>query len=77
MQRATRARKLNKRELKRNGNISRIRSVGERPFAVIKNVFKNGYTNVKTLGRVSIKEMFKYLSYNLYQLVTLDMKRLA
>lgn len=77
MQRATRAKKLNKRELKRNGNISRIRSVGERPFAVIKNVFKNGYTNVKTLGRVSIKEMFKFLSYNLYQLVTLEMKQLA
>jgi IS5 family transposase len=74
MKRATRGRKLNGGEQKRNKAISRIRSVGERPFAVIKCVFKGGRTKVKTLGRVSIKEMFRCFAFNLYQLVTLDMK---
>lgn len=74
MKRGTRGRKLNGGEQKRNKSISRIRSVGERPFAVIKRVFRGGETKVKTLERVSIKEMFKCFAYNLYQLVTLDMK---
>jgi hypothetical protein len=34
-------------------------------------------TMVKTLGRVRVKETFKCFGYDLYQLVTLERKRLA
>ena len=76
MKRATRARKLNGGEQKRNRAISRIRSPGERPFSVVKRVFHNDRTNVKTLERVVVKEMFKFFAYNLYQLVTLERQKL-
>src|SRR3989338_8362227 len=74
MKRATKSKKLNGGELKRNKMISRIRSPLERPFSVVKRVFNGARTMVKTLARVSIKEMFKLFSYNLYQLVTLKRK---
>ena len=74
MKRANRARKLNGGEQKRNRKISRIRSPGERPFAVIKRVFHGTRTYVKTLIRVRVKEMFKCFAFNLYQLVTLKRK---
>lgn len=77
MQRAVRGYKLNGGQLKRNHAISVIRAVGERPFSVIKYVFHAGYTYIKTLPRVAIKELFKALAYNLYQLVTLKRKTLA
>ena len=77
MKRGTRAGKLNGGEQRYNKAISRIRAPGERPFGVIKRVFNGGRTFVKTLGRVSIKEMFKCFAYNLYQLVSLQRKRLA
>jgi len=75
MKRATRERKLNGGEQKRNKAISRIRAPGERPFAVIKRTFNGAHTFVKTLKRVSIKEMFKAFAYNLYQLITLERKK--
>lgn len=74
MKRATKSRKLNGGELLRNKAISRIRSIGERPFAVIKRVFNGDRTQVKTLERVMMKELFKCFAYNLYQLVTLERK---
>ena len=77
MKRATKSRKLNGGEQKRNKAISRVRAPGERPFAVIKRVFHNGRTLVKTLARVAIKEVFKAFSFNLYQLVTLKRHELA
>lgn len=77
MKRATKSRKLNGGELKYNKTISKIRAPGERPFSVVKRVFHGGRTLVKTLKRVSIKEMFKFIAYNLYQLVTLKRKELA
>lgn len=77
MKRGTRKGKLNGGEQKRNRAISRIRAPGERPFGVIKRVFSGDRTSVKTLERVSIKEMFKCFGYNLYQLVTLERKKLA
>lgn len=73
MKRAVRGHPLSDKEIEKNVAISRIRAPGERPFAVIKNVF-NG---VKTLVRVSIKEMFKCFAFNLYQMVTLKRKKLA
>lgn len=74
MKRATRARKLNGGEQLRNKAISRIRAPGERQYSVIKRVFHGERTQVKTLERVMIKEMFKCFAYNLYQLVTLERK---
>src|SRR3989338_2254466 len=76
MKRGTRARKINGGEQRRNKAISRIRAPGERPFSVVKRVFHNDRTNVKTLEHVVIKEMFKFFAYNLYQLVTLERKKL-
>ena len=77
MKKATKSRKLNGGELKRNRAISTVRAPGERPFAVIKRVFHNGRTLVKTLVRVAIKEVFKAFSFNMYQLVTLKRHELA
>ena len=77
MQRAVRGRKLNGGQQKRNLSISRIRAAVERPFGVIKRVFHGDRTYVKTLERVSIKEMFKAFAYNLYHLFTLERRRLA
>lgn len=76
MKRATRSRKLNGGEQLRNKAISRIRSQGERPYAVMKKVFNGDRTNVKTLERVVMKELFKCFAYNLYQLVTLQRKEI-
>lgn len=77
MKRGTRAGKINGGEQKRNKMISRIRAPGERPFSVMKIVFHGGRTLVKTLERVRVKEVFKCIAYNLYQLVTLEKKKLA
>src|SRR3990172_2008204 len=77
MKRAARGHPLIEKEIKRNRAISSIRSPGERPFGVIKKVFHGGTTRVKTLARVSIKEMFNCFAFNAYQLVTLQRKKLA
>jgi IS5 family transposase len=77
MKRAVRGRRLNGGEQRRNKAIGRIRAPGERPFSVIKRVFHGDRTMVKTLGRVRVKETFKCFGYDLYQLVTLERKRLA
>jgi len=77
MLRGTRKHRLNGGQQKRNKKISKIRSPGERPFAVIKRVFHGSHTCVKTLARVHIKEMFKCFAFNLYQLVTLKRKTLS
>ena len=77
MKRGTRAGKINGGEQKRNRMISRIRAPGERPFGVIKRVFNGGRTLVKTLERVRIKEVFKCFAFDLYQLVTLERKKIA
>jgi IS5 family transposase len=77
MKRGTRARKITGGEQKRNKIISRIRAPGERPFGVMKRVFHGERTLVKTLERVRIKEVFKCFAFDLYQLVTLERKKLA
>ena len=77
MKRNTRGRKINGGEQKRNRMIGRIRSPGERPIGVIKRVFNGGRTFVKSLARVKIKEMFKCFAFDLYQLVTLERKKIA
>ena len=77
MQRAVRGRPLTEKEEERNRRISKIRSPGERPFAVMKEVFHDGVTYVTTLARVHLKNIFVCFAYNLYQLVTLERKRIA
>lgn len=77
MKRAARGHPLSDKEVEKNQAISKIRAPGERSFAVIKNVFNGTKTRVKTLVRVSIKEMFKCFAFNLYQSVTLKRKKLA
>ncbi len=77
MKRGTRAGKITEEEKERNRKISSVRSPGERPFSVLKNIFHGSYTQVKNLQRVSIKEMFKCFAYNLYQMVTLQKKMIA
>lgn len=53
-----------------NKAVSKVRVIGERPFSVVKYVFKGGYTFVKNLERVSIGQMFVYFAYNLFNLFT-------
>jgi len=77
MKRAVRGRRLNGGEQRRNRALGRVRAPGERPFSVIKRVFRGDRTLVKKCERVRVKEMFKCVGYNLYQLVTLERKRLA
>jgi IS5 family transposase len=61
----------------RNKRIAKKRAPGERPFSVIKRTFNGDRTYVKTLPRVRVKEMFKCFAYDLYQLVTLERKRIS
>ena len=61
----------------RNKRISKKRAPGERPFSVIKRTFHGDRTYVKTLPRVRAKELFKCFAYDLYQLVTLERKRIS
>jgi IS5 family transposase len=71
MWRATRGHPLSSWDRRRNLQISKIRSPGERPFAVIKTFFKAAHVLVTTVGRVHIKMIFTAVAYNLYQLGTL------
>ena len=71
MYRATRGHPLSKWDRLRNLLISKIRAPGERPFAVIKTVFKAAHVLVTTVQRVNVKMAFTAIAYNLYQLRTL------
>lgn len=75
MQRATRGHPLQEIYKRWNRKITDVRSRIERTFAVTKRVFDGAYTFVKTIGRVRVKEVFKCFAFNLYQLVTLEKKR--
>jgi len=75
MQRATRGHPLTEKQKESNYKISQIRCQGERPFSVIKKIFNGGFTYVKTLARVTIKEMFKCFAFDLYQFVTIEKKK--
>ena len=68
MKRATRNHPISTKDKRRNKAISRVRSLGERPYAVIKRVFHAGYVMVTTVERVNIKNLFSCFSYNLYRM---------
>ena len=72
MKRAVRGHPLGIRDKLRNKRIVRKRSAGERPYAVIKNIFKSGHLLVTTTLRAHTKNLFTCLCYNLLQLKTLQ-----
>jgi IS5 family transposase len=67
MNRATRGHPLSIREKLRNKRITRKRAPGERPYAVIKNIFKSGHVKVTTTIRTHTKNIFTCFCYNLLQ----------
>ena len=71
MHRATRGHPLSIKENRRNKAISRTRALVERPFAMIKRVFKAGQLMVTTVARVRVKNTFSCINFNLRQLLTL------
>jgi len=71
MKKGARDHPIDIRDKLRNKRISRIRSPGERPYAVIKNVFKGGHTRVTTLERVDVKMMMTCFCFNVFQLLTI------
>ncbi|WP_067092574.1 IS5 family transposase [Methanobrevibacter curvatus] len=71
MDKATRNNPLSIRQKLRNKRIARKRSPGERPYAVIKNIFHNAHLKVTTLPRIAVKNMLSCFSYNLQQLHTI------
>lgn len=68
MKKATRNNSLSIKDKRRNKAISCVRSLVERPFAVIKNVFHAGHVMVTTVKRVALKNLFSCFSYNLFRL---------
>lgn len=72
MWRATRGHPLSSWDRRRNLQISKMRSPGERPFSVIKIVFKAAHVLVTTVERVHVKMIFTAIAYNLCQLKTLS-----
>ena len=71
MRRGVRGHPLGIRDKLRNKRINRKRAPGERPFAVIKRVFKAGHVLVTTVPRVHVKMVFACFCFNLVQLGTL------
>jgi len=59
--------KLPARQQKQNQAFSKIRCLGERPFAVIKRVFHAGHVYVKTLSRVTTHVFMRCFAYNIYR----------
>jgi IS5 family transposase len=62
---------LGELDKERNRLISKLRSPGERPHAVIKRVFGAGRVLVTTVQRVRVRMMVTAFAFNLYQLGTL------
>lgn len=75
MKKAARNRPLTKGEKKFNKAVAKIRSPGERPFAVMQRVFRGGCTRVKNLMRVAVEQMMECFAFDLYQLFTLAKRR--
>jgi len=71
MKRRTTDKPLEELDKERNRLISKLRSPGERPHAVIKRVFNSDWVLVTTIKRVHVKMMATAFAFNLYQLCTL------
>ncbi|GAB6285565.1 MAG: IS5-like element ISMac22 family transposase [Methanoregula sp.] len=71
MRRSVRGRPISTKDKRRNRAISRVRSLVERPFAVIKRVFHSGHLMITTHRRAHVKMLFTCFSYNLFNLLTI------
>ena len=71
MTRRTSDKPLSDLDKERNRLISKLRSPGERPHAVIKRVFRAGRVLVTTVRRVNVEMIITAFAFNLYQLYTL------
>jgi IS5 family transposase len=76
MKRRTTDAPLGELDKERNRLISKLRSPGERPHAVIKRVFGAGRVLVTTIRRVHVKMIVTAFAFNLYQLCTLKNARI-
>jgi IS5 family transposase len=72
MDRAVRGHNLPIESIRRNLRIARKRSRGERPYSVMKRIFRGGHTFVTTVPRVRVKAMFMCLGHNLFNLLSLE-----
>ena len=68
---ASRNHSLSIDQVRRNRRISGKRSPGERPYSVIKRIFRGGHVFVTMIRRVRVKATFMCLGYNLLTLLTL------
>lgn len=64
---ASRGHPLTKNQRKRNKLLSKVRCLGERPFAVIKRVFHGCHVFVKTIERVTTQISMRCFAYNIYR----------
>jgi IS5 family transposase len=71
MKRRTSEKPLEELDKERNRLISKLRSPGERPHAVIKRVFRMGRVLVTTVKRVHVELMVTAFAFDLFQLCTL------
>ena len=71
MKRRTSEKPLEELDKERNRLISKLRSPGERPHAVIKRVFGMGRVLVTTVKRVHVELMVTAFAFDLFQLCTL------
>jgi len=75
MKRGARDHPIGIRDKSRNLRISKKRSLVERPYAVIKRIFKGGRVLVTSVSRVKVKNMFSCFCYDIFQLITLNKQR--
>lgn len=71
MHRGVRGHPLSIKEERRNRAIMRIRSLVERPFAMLKRAYRVGHVLVTTSARVHVKNLFSCFAFNLQQLRTI------
>ena len=60
--------KLTPKQKLRNKRITKRRSEGEHPLAIIKRCFKGGHTRLTTLYRVFTQQVFVCAAYNIHRL---------
>ena len=70
MRKAVRGKPLIKKDKLWSKRVSRKRAPGERPFAVIKNVFGRGHTLLKNIFRILVQQTFNAIAFNMYNLYT-------
>lgn len=71
MRRSVRGHPISTKDKRRNSAISRVRSLVERLFDVIKRVFHSGHLMVTTHLRAQARLLFTCFSYNLFNLVSI------